>query len=502
MDRDTQTTPDLLRIIQRRWPTVVLAVVLTALAAFALSQIQEKSYEATASLVFGDPGAVAGLLGQDSSSDSGDAERVAATMVELVSARDVVNRTARAVKRGPDAVAEAVEVEGKGVSNVVSVIASDSSPRRAAQLANTYAQQYIDLRRESDLADLQAAQDALQKKYDELTTEEQAGEVGQLLRQRQNELEAEEPLSTGPVRFAQKAFIPEKPASPNVKLNTVLGALVGLLIGLAIATVRDRVDRRLMEPEDQSEAYGLPILAALPDSRLLDGQTERFRGLQARLRHFHFGREMRCLLVTSSADEEGASSVAWHLASAAALSGDRVLLIETNLRSPSLGRTRGLAPAPGLAQVLQGDASLETVVQVAPSDNGDAPGRESGPDVVTAGIAEARDGVPYELLDADAMVEVLRQADEQYDYVVVDTAPLGAVADAIPLVRHVDGVLVVARRRRTTRTAAEGLRELLRALGAPVVGVVAIGGKSSGELGGAEPRSWARAARPRSRVGG
>jgi Mrp family chromosome partitioning ATPase len=177
-----------------------------------------------------------------------------------------------------------------------------------------------------------------------------------------------------------------------------------------------------------------------------------------------------------------------------------VLLIEANLRSPSVARSRGVAPVPGLAQVVAGEASLEAVVQPAATDNG----REGVPDVVTAGIADGSEGVPYELLDADSMIDLLRQADEQYDYVVVDTAPLGAVADAIPLVRHVDGVLIVSRSRRTTRTAAESLRELLRALGAPVLGVVAIGVKSGGELGGAEPRGWGRSARPRarSRVGG
>src|SRR3954449_11560005 len=157
MDRDSQATPDLLRIIRRRWPTIAVAVLLAALAAFAVSQVQQKSYEATASLVFGDRSAALDLLGQGSNSSGNDAERVAATMVELVSARDVVNRTAREVNRAPDKVDEAVQVEGKGVSNVVNVTASDASPRLCAELANTYAAQYIELRQQPDPADLSAA---------------------------------------------------------------------------------------------------------------------------------------------------------------------------------------------------------------------------------------------------------------------------------------------------------------------------------------------------------
>jgi Mrp family chromosome partitioning ATPase len=504
MDRDSQATPDLLRIIRRRWPTIAAAVLLAAIAAFGLSQLQTKSYDATASLVFGDRSAALDLLGQGSSSSGNDAERLAATMVELVSARDVVNRTAREVNRAPDKVDEAIQVEGKGVSNVVNVTASDPDPDFAAKLANTYAAQYIDLRRESDAADLQAAQDALQRKLDGLTTEQRNGDIGRLLRQRQNELEVEGPLNTGSVRVAQRAFVPEDPASPNTKLNTVLGALIGLLLGLGIATLRDRVDRRLMEPEDQSDAYGMPILAALPATRSLDGQTEQFRSLHARLEHFHFGREIRVVLVTSASDDEGTANVAWHLAAAAALRGDRrVLLIEANLRTPSLAAARGLEPGPGLLQVVSGATSLEHAVQQPPAVNGDARERDSQPDVLTAG-ANGADGVPYDLLDANAVIEVLREADRQYDYVVVDSAPLGEVADAIPLVHHVDGVLVVSRRRKTTRTSAESLRELLRALSAPVLGVVAIGGKSGTEFGGGAPRTARRGpvGRLPSRTGG
>jgi Mrp family chromosome partitioning ATPase len=487
MDRDSQATPDLLRIIRRRWPTIVAAVLLAALTAFGLSQLQQKSYDATASLVFGDRSAALDLLGQGSSSSGNDAERVAATMVELVSARDVVNRTAREVNRAPDKVDQAVHVEGKGVSNVVSVTASDSSPRFAAELANSYAAGYIELRRESDAADLRAAQDALQRKLDGLTTQQRTGGVGRLLRQRQNELEVSGPLNAGSVRIAQRAFPPEDPSSPNVKLNTLLGALIGLLLGLGIATLRDRVDRRLMEPEDQSEAYGMPILAALPGTRSLDGQTERFRSLHARLEHFHFGRDIRVVLVTSASDEEGTSNVAWHLAAAAALRGDRrVLLIEGNLRTPSVGAVRGLDPSPGLLQVVSGGLSLENAVQQAAPGNGDIRESDTQPDVLTAGVPAGGNGdggVPYDLFDANAMVELLREADRLYDYVVIDSAPLGEVADAIPLVHHVDGVLVVSRRRKTTRAGAESLRELLRALGAPVLGVVAIGAKPGTEFG-------------------
>jgi tyrosine-protein kinase len=490
MGRDRSGTPDLLRIIRRRWLTIVGAILLTAGAAFGLSQIQEKRYSATAALVFGDPNSISNLLNQKSSSNA-DPERQAATTVELVAARDVVNRTARKLKRSPNDVASAVEVQGKGVSNVVSVTASDPDPGGAAQLANTYVTQYIELRREADQADLDAAQSALNDKLDAIPSSQRDTGIGKLLQERLDELEVQGPIDTGAVRVAERAFAPESPSSPNVQLNVALGGLIGLLLGLGIATLRERVDNRLLEPEEQSEAFGLPILAALPRGRALEGATETFRGLQARIEHFDYGREIRVVMVTSSSQNEGTSSVAWHLACAAALAADhRVLLIEADMRHPEMAATRGLSARPGLAQVVAGERSLPESVQKPDVGNGAAGAVDNLPDVLTAGVSprDSSDGGPYEMLDTRAMVDVLRAVDDQYDYVVIDTPPLGQVADAIPLVSHVDGVLVVSARGKATRTAAESLRDLLRALDAPLLGVVLVGAKPGTVITSLDPR--------------
>jgi capsular exopolysaccharide synthesis family protein len=499
MERDRSATPDLLRIVRRRWLTIVVAVLIAAGAALGLSLLQDKTYAATSALVFGDQPSISGLFSQGSSGSNSDPARVAATTVELVAARDVVDRTAQVMHLSPNFVGDAIDVKGKGVSNVVSVTASAHSPRLAASLANTYAAQYIELRREADRTDLKAAQDALTRKLDGLPASQRRSSIGRLLQQRLDELAVQGPLDTGSVRIAERAFEPNTASSPNIKLNTVLGAVIGLLLGLGIATLRERVDSRLVEADEQSDAWGLPILAALPGGRALEkSSAEAFRGLQARIEHFHFGRDIRCVLVTSNSRGEGTSTVAWHLASAAALVRNRrVLLIEADMRKAELASVRGLAAQPGLSQIVAGERTLAESVQQPPSPNGDSSARETLPDVLTAGVPSPRgagEDAPYELLGADAMADILREADEQYDYVVIDTPPLGEVADAIPLVRHVDGVLVVSRRGKVTRGAAESLRDLLRALGAPVLGVVLIGTKRGTEI----PVSDARSGRRRS----
>jgi polysaccharide biosynthesis transport protein len=470
---DTTPTPGLPAVLARRWPTVVLAVLLASAAAFGISKLQPKRYSATASLVFGERGPAADLLSSRSSSDSSnDAQRRAATTVELVAGRDVVNRTAAIVHRSPDAVAEDVKVSGKGLSNVVTVQASDRSPHRAARLANTYARQYILLRREAGQTQLNAAERVLKARLDALSPEERDADSGRLLRQRLAELAIADPNGPEPVQIAEQAYAPKHPTSPNVQLNVGLGALLGLIVGLGLATLRERSDRRLVGPQQQSEAYRLPILGELPRMGPLERAPEALRALQARLRHLHLEEEIRSVLVTSARSGEGVSTVAWHMAAGAAESPDRrVLLIEADMRTPSVALRTGLNPSPGLADVLEGRVSVEDAIQYGVnSDNGHR--RQLDVLVASPPAPDADDFMAYAAMESDRMRELLRWAVERYELVVIDAPSPNQVADAIPLAAQADGVLVVSRTGAVTRHEAESLREVLRGVGASVLGLV------------------------------
>jgi non-specific protein-tyrosine kinase len=471
--QDSTPSPGLPAVLARRWPTVVLAVILAAGAAFGVSKLQHKRYSATASLVFGERGPAAELLSTRSNSDSAnDAQRRAATTVELVAGRDVVNRTAGVVHRSPDGVAGDVKVQGKGLSNVVTVTASERTPSGAARLANTYARQYILLRRESGQAQLRAAERVLKARLAALSPDEQSGDSGSLLRQRLAELAIADPDGPEPVQIAEQAFSPKHPTSPNVRLNVGLGAVLGLLLGLGIATLRERSDRRLVEPQEQSEAYRLPILGELPRTKSLDQAPEALRGLQARLRHLHFEEEIRSLLITSARPGEGVSTVAWHMAADASESANRrVLLIEADMRNPNVATRRELAPSPGLADVLTGQVRVEDAIQNAANAQN---GSHRQFDVLTASPppADSEEFMPYAAMESDRMRELLRWAVERYDMVVIDAPSPNRVADAIPLAAQVDGVLVVSRTGVVTRDEAERLREVLRGVGATVLGLV------------------------------
>jgi capsular exopolysaccharide synthesis family protein len=190
--------------------------------------------------------------------------------------------------------------------------------------------------------------------------------------------------------------------------------------------------------------------------------------LQMNLR---FAREnpVRSVMVTSARTGDGKTTVAWNLAAAAASGGLSVALVEADLRRPSLVDRYGLEAAPGLTEALQGDVSIEEATQSLPA------GHPRALDVIVAGQPSSN---PWALMQSSAISRVLDVLVKSHDLVVVDTPPIPHVADAISLLRHVDGVLVTASVNSTRGPDASRLRDQLQGLDANVLGVVANGGSA------------------------
>jgi succinoglycan biosynthesis transport protein ExoP len=257
---------------------------------------------------------------------------------------------------------------------------------------------------------------------------------------------------------------------------------LGLLLGIGLAFLLERLNRRLRDPEEAQEVSGLPILGTIPESKAIGAsnegtvtdlpfmENEAFRMLRASLRYFNVDHSVRSVLVTSHGPEAGKSTVAWNLARVAATSSSaKVVIVDADLRNPSLARQHGIATGPGLAELLTHQIVLDQAIQVKPiSPSGGVL------DVIVAGAPPPN---PAELIESQMMSEVLAQLGASYDLVIIDTAPLGVVSDAFPLLRKVDGVVAVARMGKSTRDSVGQLREQLRRLEAPVLGLVANGVK-------------------------
>ena len=471
-----------LRALRRRLPIFLLVAVLVPLTSVAYSLTREKQYTAAASLLFRDSGLDQAILGTPTFRSTGDAARDAATNLRLTSLGVVAARTARRIPgETPGSVQSKIGVAQEGLSSLVTVNATDARPEAAARLATTFAEEFIRFRREADRRRMAEAREITKRQYEALTPAAKLTPQGRQLRDRSEQLEILASLQTGGAELVQRAGVPGAPSYPRPVRNGVLGLFFGVILGLVLAMLVDRLDRRIQDPDEMHEEFDKPILAAIPHSTRMmkSGATilareaataEAFRMLRANLRYFNVDRGLHVVLITSAAPGDGKSTVAANLAAAAAANGTRTLLLEVDLRHPTLAKGLGVATTPGLTHVLARDAELLSVVQTVPAVPGEAEGTTGRTmDVVVAGPLPPN---PTDLIESERMREVLRQAARDYEFVVVDTPPTAVVPDAIPLVTQVDGVVVVGRLGKSTRESLSQLRRQLDHLGAPTLGVV------------------------------
>ncbi len=362
--------------------------------------------------------------------------------------------------------------------------ATGPDAKQAKIVANTFARQFIAFRAEADKAKLTEAKQLAEEEYSRLSPEQQAGPRGEALSSGAEKLGILASLQTGNAELVQPAELPTAPSSPKPLRNGVLAAIIGLLLGCGLAFLFERLDRRLRNPEEARDAFGLPILATVPESKAIVAsnrrtaalelpfmENEAFRMLRAQLRYFNTDREVQTVAVSSHAAGVGKSTVAWNLARIAATSS-KAIVIEADLRNPTLSTQHTLGATPGLAELLTHQVALDAAIQSKPlgvSSNGAARGG-TRLDVIVAGSHPPN---PAELIESQTMSDILSELKKRYELIVIDTAPIGVVSDAIPLLRMADGLIVVARIGQTTRDTAVEMRNQLDRLRVPTLGIVA-----------------------------
>lgn len=477
-----------LRALRRRlWPVLICAV-LVPVAAFAWSTTRPSLYTARADLLLRDLNLDQKLFGASSFGSNTDPQREADTNLKLVSLPAVATQTAARLRLAPDLVAGMITVASEGQSDLIGVSVTGEDPAMAARVANAFAQQYIAFRRSADRSQVEGAITLIQGDLARLSPTEQQGPRGQSLARQVQQLRVLAALQTGNAELVQQARRPAAASSPTPKRDAVVGLVAGLLLGLALAFLLERLDTRLKESEDVEEAFGLPVLTELPESRTVGGQrhgpvisdgpeAEAFALLRASLRYFTVEGEIRSVVVTSPAPQDGKTTVALNLAVAAARAGEDVLLIEADLRRPQLAKRLELPPVTGLSGALSrggaiGDAVVE--VELPAAAKGDE--RHMRIDVLQAGPIPPN---PAQLLESPAMRSLLDEAERLWDLVILDTPPTSAVPDTLPLMSWASAVVVVCRLGRTRRGAAATVRRQLDALQAGALGVVINGAKSS-----------------------
>ncbi|CAM4011983.1 polysaccharide biosynthesis tyrosine autokinase [Helcobacillus massiliensis] len=278
----------------------------------------------------------------------------------------------------------------------------------------------------------------------------------------------------------EAADVPSAPVAPNRMKFAAAGAAAGLVLALALSWLRNRNDSRVRTVDDIKSKTPVTALGVLPDSRDLtrskSGELpepkefhskEALRKLRTNLRFANVDNPPRSIVVSSSAPGEGKSTVAANLARVIARSGEKVILIDADLRRPTVAKAFQVDGAVGLSQLIAGSVDLEDALQ---------PSGVRGLSILPAGQIPPN---PSELLGSNRMADIVSRLSADH-FVVIDAPPILAVTDAVLLSRHTDGALIVAV---PGRTRVEGLSrsiESVRAVGGTVLGAVM--NRASGNL--------------------
>lgn len=422
---------DIALAARKRWVVVVALSALGAILGLGVGLLTTAQYEArTYVYVAGQPtddgtGAYEGSL---------LAEQKARAYSEIVSSGSFAGKVAGAVGGDPLTVAEQVSVSTQADSSLIAVIATDPSPQRAAGLADAG-----------------------------------AGAVVQLV----GDLERPPPgrPATVTALVVEPATVPTEPVGIGLATYIVFGFALGLLAGLVTAAVRSTVDTTVGDSRELGTLLDAPVLGVVPRDHQGGGNlmastdqhtplAEAFRQVRTSLGFVALSGEVTTVMVTSAVEREGKSTVVADLAIVLAQQGQRVVVVDADLRRPRLSALFGLPEDVGLTNVLLGRLSLEQALQ-----SGDG-GRVA---VLGRGLEPPN---PADLLTHPALGTLLERLAERYDVVLLDTPPVLALADAAILSRRCDGVILVVRAGRTASRVVLEASERLRAASARHLGSV------------------------------
>jgi capsular exopolysaccharide synthesis family protein len=460
---------------ERAW--IIAACVILALgAAITYVIVADPVYEAQADILITPvPTENETLVSLGLLRESNDPSREVDTATQLVTTHAVAEQVSSELggEQTPQDLLDDVKAEPVAQSNIVAVTAQGPSPEEAAQLANTFARTAIDDRTNELHARIQDVLPGLRSQLDalpagELSAQTLSGEITQL-----------ETLAAGPdptMSLQSPATEPNSPVSPKVVLSIAVAAVVGLIVGIGLAFALRVIDPRLRREEQLGEIFRLPVLARipreaarsagpLPRDRLSAPGIEAYRTLRTTLTAGRGRQGSRSILITGPSAGGGKTTSALNLAISMTAAGSRVILIEGDVRRPSIGGALGLDAEKGLVSVLLGEASVSEALTTT---------EEYGPKLQFL-LAEATGPAIAELVSLPVASSVIDEAGKIADYVIVDSPPLTQVIDALPLAAHVDDVLIVVRLGHSRLNHIKELGELLAGTGVTPAGVAIIG---------------------------
>ncbi len=425
---------DVVKLLRSRWITVCVTTVVAVFVAVAVSLLTTPLYQASTRL-FVSTGA-GGSVAETYQGNRYSQERVA-SYAELLKGETVAQRTID--KLGLDMSAGklsgSITATAKRDTVLINLAVLDNSPVRARDIANTLSDEFVEMVRELETPEGGLRADAR-------------------------------------VVVEQRASIPSHSVVPKTARNIAVGLALGVIIGVGLALARDVLDNTVKSRDNLEEVTGAALVGSIPFDKNRQKQpaisfdteqsavAEAFRKLRTNLQFLAVDSPPRVIVFTSSMPSEGKSTAAVNIAMALAEAEKRVVLVDGDMRRPTVHSYLELVGTVGFSTVLSGATSLDEALQKT---------RFPGLTVLTSGAIPPN---PSELLGSQSARNLLSELRTQFDYVIVDSTPLLAVTDAAILAAGADGVLLIARFGRTKREQLGHAVESLENVGAPVLGVV------------------------------
>src|SRR6202795_4094787 len=296
-------------------------------------------------------------------------------------------------------------------------------------------------------------------------------------------------LRSNNFRIINAARVPTSPSEPNIPRNLAFALVLGVISAIGLAFLLESMDNTVRTPEQAQAISGLSslgmiplgsksaghgatgkrlaltsskeVVETVPQVRPQSQMAESYRALRTSLLLSNLGAPPKVIMVTSARPQEGKTTTSINTAIVLAQKGVRVLLVDADLRRPSIHKTLGMGPRRGLSNVLTGSITLEHAITRSPI--------LSNLFVLPAGTPPPN---PAELLASSNMRDLLADLRDKYDHIVIDTPPTLSVTDAVVLSQRVDAIILVIRSSKTTKQALRRSRDILMQVNAKITGVL------------------------------
>ena len=515
---------DYLDIVRKRWLWMVLPVVALAAASVAWTVTRPPLYESSASVLLADTASQRTL--DPSSQNTGFLSRELSNEISLARSDVVEGLVEDELGRLPK-----VAISSESDADVLVFRATASMADDAALFANTWAEKYIQVKREEAVRDIRAATVSLQARLEELRAQRQqlraplddlddrissaADPADAAALQRQydrladdlryelelvtgqaeatvaslTDLELRAELSSvGEARVVQVAAPPLATSNAPLSRNVALGVTLGLLAGFGLALLAETRDNTIKNASDVLAITDVPVLASIPvaDKRQqaqLGIATHRdpegsyadgYHKVRSSLEFASFETDLKTVLVTSASASEGKSTTSSNLALAFSSVGKRTVLLDVDFRRARQHQIYGIAQTPGLSDVVLYGAEMSSVAYSI---------AEQGLDnllVVPTGTVPPS---PAAFVGTSGFLNTIDWIREHADVVILDAPPLLAVSDPHTMAKHVDAVVLTALAGKTTKSELLEVITVLGQVGANVLGVVLVGVEESETYG-------------------